>query len=100
MLILGPTTNPPQSQSTPSSLPQNAEAAQQVILPSQTTSETNTPPDIQYPAYDKLPYITLDTDVVSDTMAARLAMSLLGHTLFLKSQVPLYVLVRISYHFQ
>ena len=33
----------------------------------------------------------LDTDdnVITDAMAARLAMSLLGHILFMKSQVPL-----------
>jgi hypothetical protein len=37
----------------------------------------------------KIPCITLDTDVITDAMAARLAMSLLGHILFMKSQVPL-----------
>ncbi|KAH9916820.1 uncharacterized protein B0H18DRAFT_1037342 [Fomitopsis serialis] len=37
----------------------------------------------------KIPYVLLDASVVTHTMAARLAMSLLGHILFLKSQIPL-----------
>ncbi|KAF8548505.1 hypothetical protein OG21DRAFT_1526443, partial [Imleria badia] len=34
------------------------------------------------------PTVVLDTDVVSDNMAARLCTSFLGHVLFLKNQVP------------
>ena len=37
----------------------------------------------------KIPSITLLSDVITDSMAARLGASLLGHVLFLKSQVPL-----------
>jgi hypothetical protein len=37
----------------------------------------------------KIPSITLDADLVTDSMAARLCISLVGHVLFLKSQVPL-----------
>lgn len=36
-----------------------------------------------------VPTVVLDTDVVSDNMAARLCISFLGHVLFLKNQVPL-----------
>ncbi|KAG2053807.1 hypothetical protein BDR06DRAFT_1021289 [Suillus hirtellus] len=36
----------------------------------------------------KIPSITLDADLVTDSMAARLCISLVGHVLFLKSQVP------------
>ncbi|KAG2753907.1 hypothetical protein P692DRAFT_20721954 [Suillus brevipes Sb2] len=36
----------------------------------------------------KIPSITLDADLVTDSMAARLCISLIGHVLFLKSQVP------------
>jgi len=36
-----------------------------------------------------MPTVVLDTDVVSDNMAARLCASFLGHVLFLKNQVPL-----------
>jgi hypothetical protein len=36
-----------------------------------------------------IPSITLDADLVTDSMAARLCISLVGHVLFLKSQVPL-----------
>ncbi|KAF8552631.1 hypothetical protein OG21DRAFT_1415764 [Imleria badia] len=35
-----------------------------------------------------VPTVVLDTDVVSDNMAARLCTSFLGHVLFLKNQVP------------
>lgn len=38
-----------------------------------------------------VPTVILDAPVVTHTMAATLSLSLLGHTLFLKSQVPLYV---------
>lgn len=38
-----------------------------------------------------VPTVVLDTDVVSDNMAARLCISFLGHVLFLKNQVPLSV---------
>jgi hypothetical protein len=38
-----------------------------------------------------VPTVVLDTDVVSDNMAARLCTSFLGHVLFLKNQVPLSV---------
>ncbi len=36
-----------------------------------------------------VPTVRLDSDLVSSEMTARLAMSLLGHVLFLKSQIPL-----------
>ena len=38
-----------------------------------------------------VPTVVLDTPAVSHTMAAALALALLGHTLFLKNQVPLCV---------
>lgn len=37
----------------------------------------------------RFPTATLAVDGISDVMAARLAICLLGHVLFLKSQVPL-----------
>ena len=37
----------------------------------------------------KVPTVILETPSVSHTMAAALSLSLLNHTLFLKSQVPL-----------
>jgi len=37
----------------------------------------------------KYPTVRLDLDFITDEVAARLATSLLGHVLFLKSQVPL-----------
>ncbi|KAJ3561257.1 hypothetical protein NP233_g10304 [Leucocoprinus birnbaumii] len=36
-----------------------------------------------------LPVVVLDVDILTDTIAARLATSLLGHVLFLKNQIPL-----------
>jgi hypothetical protein len=35
------------------------------------------------------PLVKLDTKIITDATAARLATSLLGHVLFLKNQVPL-----------
>ncbi|KAG0692264.1 hypothetical protein DFH29DRAFT_970792 [Suillus ampliporus] len=40
----------------------------------------------------KIPSVTLDADLVTDSMAARLCISLIGHVLFLKSQVPFPVM--------
>jgi hypothetical protein len=39
----------------------------------------------------KIPFVRLDTPTIQDDMAASLAVALLGHVLFLKSQVPLCV---------
>ncbi|KAK0463141.1 uncharacterized protein EV420DRAFT_1232451, partial [Desarmillaria tabescens] len=46
----------------------------------------------------KIPSVQLDMDSITDTLAASMACSLLGHVLFLKNQVPLPVpqLARIS----
>ena len=38
-----------------------------------------------------VPTVVLDTQTISHTMAAALSLTLLGHMLYLKSQVPLYV---------
>ena len=35
------------------------------------------------------PLVRLDVDVITDSIAGRLATSLLGHVLFLKNQIPL-----------
>ena len=37
----------------------------------------------------KIPFVKLDTPTIQEDMAASLAVALLGHVLFLKSQVPL-----------
>jgi hypothetical protein len=37
----------------------------------------------------KVPFVKLDTPTIQEDMAASLAAALLGHVLFLKSQVPL-----------
>ena len=39
----------------------------------------------------KVPFVKLDTPTIQEDMAASLAVALLGHVLFLKSQVPLCV---------
>ena len=38
----------------------------------------------------KIPFVELETPAIQEDMAASLAVALLGHVLFLKSQVPLY----------
>ena len=37
----------------------------------------------------RIPRVCLDVEGISDVLAARLAICLLGHVLFLKNQVPL-----------
>ncbi|KAG1772851.1 hypothetical protein EV702DRAFT_613235 [Suillus placidus] len=53
---------------------------------------TNRQPAPMPPPPTKIPFITLDADLVTDSMAARLCISLVGHVLFLKSQVPFPVI--------
>jgi hypothetical protein len=72
-----------------------------VLTLSDRTLEMHAPPKETEDAYTnrqpapmpapptKIPSITLDADLVTDSMAARLCISLIGHVLFLKSQVPL-----------
>lgn len=54
---------------------------------SSTISSSNNAAD-ESPIGD-FPIMKLDTDIITDATAARLATSLLGHILFLKNQVPL-----------
>ncbi|KAG2038292.1 hypothetical protein BDR03DRAFT_955085 [Suillus americanus] len=53
---------------------------------------TNRRPVPMPPPPTKIPSITIDADLVTDSMAARLCISLVGHVLFLKSQVPFPVI--------
>ncbi|KAG2132073.1 hypothetical protein DEU56DRAFT_812957 [Suillus clintonianus] len=53
---------------------------------------TNSRPAPMPPPPTKIPSIILDADLVTDSMAARLCISLVGHVLFLKSQVPFPVM--------
>ncbi|KAG1850223.1 hypothetical protein DFJ58DRAFT_794176 [Suillus subalutaceus] len=53
---------------------------------------TNRRPAPMPPPPTKIPSITIDADLVTDSMAARLCISLVGHVLFLKSQVPFPVI--------
>lgn len=52
-------------------------------------TESTTQEDVVLAKDLRIPTLLLDTQNVSHTMAAALASSLLGHTLFLKSQIPL-----------
>ena len=40
-------------------------------------------------AVNDFPLVRLDVDVITDSIAGRLATSLLGHVLYLKNQIPL-----------
>jgi hypothetical protein len=46
----------------------------------------------------KIPYMKLETPAIREDMAASLAVALLGHVLFVKSQVPLCVAPLSSSH--
>ena len=64
-------------------------------LPAATTTATDVSPEntkektVEKKQDFTVPHIQLDTDQISNPMAARLASSLLGHVLFLKGQIPL-----------
>ena len=96
MPVLGPSSSPPQTRPTANSQqPEVALIIENPVSLSQTTSKTDQNLGLEsslIPTSCKIPCVTLDADVITDVMASQLAMSLLGHTLFLKSQVPLYVM--------
>ena len=52
-------------------------------------------PNFAEPVEDELgvPTVKLDAHAITDVLAARLAICLLGHVLYLKSQVPLCVVL-------
>lgn len=45
--------------------------------------------DSEVESKSRIPTVRLDSDLISDALAAQLATSLVGHVLFLKNQVPL-----------
>lgn len=64
--------------------------------PTAQTTETIKPISSSKPSMSgKVPFVSLEVEVITDAMAAMLAMSLLGHVLFLKNQVPLSVHIRL-----
>lgn len=100
MSILAPSLGPPPHGHTNKNLEAPAgitlQSGSRAVSPGQTMTETVPVNSHLYPAClpksapkSKIPCVTLETDVITDAMAARLAMSLLGHILFMKSQVPL-----------
>lgn len=47
-------------------------------------------------ASERYPTATIDVERITDVMAARLTICLLGHVLYLKGQIPLYVDLQLS----
>lgn len=47
-------------------------------------------------ASERYPIATIDVERITDVMAARLTICLLGHVLYLKGQIPLYVDLQLS----
>lgn len=74
-------SEPPPSQNTQTPISGTCKGSTQNYAPIQVASQTSS----------RLPVVVLDVDVLTDTIAARLATSLLGHVLFLKNQIPLSV---------
>ena len=56
--------------------------------PKHAVSQRSDMPSVRKRAL-KVPFVKLDTPTIQEDMAASLAVALLGHVLFLKSQVPL-----------
>ncbi|KAI0730005.1 hypothetical protein C8Q72DRAFT_274145 [Fomitopsis betulina] len=91
-MILTPSVAPPHTFSAhhdDSRPPCNAQPTQNAE-PSTSQEQPQTPSPAA--SHLRVPHVVLDTPAVTHTMAATLAMSLLGHVLFLKSQVPFPVM--------
>lgn len=95
MPIVTPSIHPPGYDiSTASILPaslisskEDSKSNRSTTIPSQTNVNLSYGSSLD--STSNIPSIMLGTDVITDVMAARLSMNLLGHVLFLKSQVPL-----------
>lgn len=59
-------------------------------MKSETFERTKTHVD-EEEASERYPTATIDVERITDVMAARLTICLLGHVLYLKGQIPLYV---------
>ncbi|KAF9558421.1 hypothetical protein CPC08DRAFT_692193 [Agrocybe pediades] len=59
---------------------------------SSTGTTDSVEPSIPERSIARYPLVTLQADSITDTAAARLASSLLGHVLFLKNQIPLPII--------
>ncbi|KAH9950058.1 hypothetical protein B0H21DRAFT_785725 [Amylocystis lapponica] len=95
-MILGPSTAPPlpSAPATPPSTTGNVRvstATTQATVPDSTTRSAVKSAERSL-SHLTIPTVQLDTERITHTMAATLALSLLGHVLFLKSQVPFPVL--------
>jgi hypothetical protein len=58
-------------------------------VPSDNADDAPTSVDDGSSLLNHFPLVRLDVDVITDSIAGRLATSLLGHVLFLKNQIPL-----------
>lgn len=64
-------------------------------MKSETFEGTKTHVD-EEEASERYPTATIDVERITDVMAARLTICLLGHVLYLKGQIPLYVDLQLS----
>lgn len=92
MPILTPALNPPgfepEAQQKPIDVVGTVDQLDSASLSPNLTPQKSQSSSAELPK-SKIPSITLLSDVITDSMAARLGASLLGHVLFLKNQVPL-----------
>lgn len=69
-------------------------------MKSETFEVTKTHVD-EEEASERYPTAMIDVERISDVMAARLTICLLGHVLYLKGQIPLYDDIRLySKHYE
>lgn len=64
-------------------------------MKNETSEGTKTHVD-EEEASERYPTATIDVERITDVMAARLTICLLGHVLYLKGQIPLYVDLQLS----
>jgi len=60
--------------------------------PKESDHVATLPPPTQSDRPNSYPLLRLEVDKVNDVLASRIASSLLGHVLFTKNQIPLWVL--------
>lgn len=60
-----------------------------IVLVGEADASTASVADGSSLPVNHFPLVRLDVDVITDSIAGRLATSLLGHVLFLKNQIPL-----------
>lgn len=92
MPVLVPSMSPPSP-----GLPKAQASSPAATIPSESVDQSKDTKSDAPETFSTVSRISLDLENISDRIASDLAVSLVGHVLFLKSQVPLCVYLRHFY---